>query len=468
MDSEQFRVERDFLGEVQVPRDAYYGAFTVRASKNFQISGTRAPKIFIRSLATLKKACALANVELSTLDSKIGDAVARAADEVAAGKFDDQFPLDVYQAGAGTPYNMNMNEVLANRALELLGYERGRYDVVNPNNHPNASQSSNDAIPTAARISVLYSVNDLVPSLEKLERALRGKANEFSHIVKVGRTHYQDAVPITLGQEFEAYANKVEGAKKYLLEAADHLRDLGIGGTAIGTGINTHPRFSEATVRHLNELTSLELRAAEDKIEKTQNFDDFVAVSNALRVLAIDLLKISNDLKLMNSGPNTGLAEIVLPEVEPGSSIMPGKVNPSVPECLDMVCFQIMGRDETVKLGAAGGVLELNVYAPIIMWDLVDSLQILRNALEMLSDRCVSGIAANEGKIREYAERSLIVGTALNPVFGYSRVAGWVLEAQRTGKTLKQVILEEKAIGEEELDRLLDPKRLTEPNLGKT
>ncbi len=467
MRDKQFRVENDFLGEVQVPKGAYYGTFTVRASRNFQISGVRAPKLFICSLALVKKACAQANMELETLDAKIGTAVIQASDEVLAGKFDDQFPLDVYQAGAGTAYNMNVNEVLANRALEILGYARGRYDIVGPNNHPNASQSSNDVIPTATRIAVLYSVNDLTPPLERLENAFRAKAEEFSGIVKTGRTHYQDAVPITLGQEFEAYADKIENAKRYILEAADHLRDIGVGGTAVGTGINTHPRFSEAAVKYLNELTGLGLRVAEDKVEKTQSLDDFVAVSNALRILAIDLLKISNDLKLMNSGPNAGIAEITLPEVEPGSSIMPGKVNPSVPECMDMVCFQVIGRDETVKLCAAGGVLELNVYTPIIMWDMIDSFTILKNALTMFTDRCIVGIAANEVRIGKHLERSLIIGTALSPLFGYAKVASWVTEAQRTGKTLKQVILEKKVISEEELNRLLDPAKLTRPNLGK-
>lgn len=459
------RIERDFLGEVQVPKDAYYGVFTVRAGKNFQISGIRAPERFIHSLALLKKACALANMELKTLDPKLGTALVQAADEVLAGKHEGQFPLDVYQAGAGTPYNMNMNEVLANRALEILGHERGQYDIVNPNNHPNASQSSNDVIPTATRLAVLFAIKDFLPSLEKFENALRKKAKEFQHIVKTGRTHYQDAVPVTLGQEFEAYANKIRNAKKYILEAAEHLKELGIGGTAIGTGINTNPEFSRMTVKYLNGFTGFGFRVAEDKIEKTQNFDDFVGVSNALRILAIDLLKISNDFKLLNSGPNAGIAEIVLPEVEPGSSIMPGKVNPSVPECVDMVCFQVMGRDQTVMLGAANGVLELNVYTPVIMYDLMDSISILKNTLEMFAVVCVLGITANEKKMKEYLEKGLIIGTALNPIFGYAKVAEWVKEAQKTGKTLKQVILEKGVMTEAELEKALDPIKLTKPNL---
>lgn len=462
-----FRTEKDFLGEVQVPKDAYYGVFTVRAKKNFQISGIRAPKRFIYSLALAKKACALANMELGTLDARIGAALVQAADEVMAGKFDDQFPIDVYQAGAGTPYNMNMNEVLANRALEILGKEKGKYDPVRPNDHPNASQSSNDVIPTATRISIVYAILDFLPSLEKFENSLRKKGKEFAHMVKTGRTHYQDAVPVTLGQEFDAYANRMANARKYLLEAAEHLKDLGIGGTAIGTGINTHPDFSKKTVDQLNKLTGFGFRVAGDKIEKTQNFDDFVAVSNALRIVAIDTLKISNDFKLLNSGPNAGIAEIVLPEVEPGSSIMPGKVNPSVPECVDMVCFQVIGRDQTVMLGTMNGVLELNVYTPIIMYDIHDSLSILGKTLEMFSDECVLGIVPNEKKMKEYLEKGLIIGTALNPIFGYKTVAEWVTEAQKSGKTIKQIVLEKKAMSEEELDKALDPKKLTGPNLKK-
>ena len=465
MGNRRFRKEKDFLGEVEVPKDAYYGIFTIRAKKNFQISGIKAPTSFIYSLVLLKKACALANVELKTLEAKLGTAIVQAADEVLAGKYDDQFLLDVYQAGAGTPYNMNMNEVLANRTLEILGYERGRYDIVEPQNHPNAPQSSNDVIPTAARMAILHAVHDFLPALTQFEGTLRIKAKDFYHITKTGRTHYQDAVPITLGQEFEAYANKIENARKFIIEASEHLKDLGIGGTAIGTGINTHPKFSQTTVKHLNKLTSFKFRVTKDKIEKTQNFDDFVVISNSLRILVIDLLKISNDLKLLNSGPNAGLAEIMLPEVEPGSSIMPGKVKPTIPKSVDMVCFQVNGRDQTLMLAATGGVLELNVYAPIVMYDLIDSLTILKNTLKMFADKCVSGITPNKEKIKEYLEKGLIIGTALTPIFGYARVAGWVKEAQKTRKTIRQIILEKKIMSKEELDKVLDPEKLTEPNL---
>ncbi|MBU0586773.1 aspartate ammonia-lyase, partial [Candidatus Micrarchaeota archaeon] len=427
-----FRKEKDFLGEVEVPANAYYGVFTVRAKENFKISGINAPKKFIDALALLKKCCALANIELGTLDKKIGEAIVQAADEVLAGKHADQFPLDVYQAGAGTPYNMNMNEVLTNRALEILGHPRGEYKIIGPNNHPNASQSSNDVIPTATRISVVFAINETLPSLEKLENSLRKKSQEFMHLVKTGRTHHQDAVPITLGQEFLAYANKIEGARKYLIEASEKLKDLGIGGTAIGTGINTHEEFSVKTVAHLNDATNLGFTATKDKIDKTQNFDDFVAVSNALRIVCIDMLKISNDLKMLNSGPNAGIAEIILPEVEPGSSIMPGKVNPSVPECVDMVCFQVISRDQAVVLSAANGVLELNVYTPLIMYDLIDSLSIVKNTAEMFADKCIDGIIANEGKIKEHLDKGLIIGTALNPLFGYAQVAEWIKEAHKS------------------------------------
>ena len=413
---------RIFSGKSEVPKDAYYGIFTVRAAKNFQISGLRAPKKIHPFTCPSQKGMHPSKHGARDSGKENRLSHLQASDEVLTGKSDDQFPLDIYQAGAGTPYNMNMNEVLANRALEILGFERGRYDVIGPNNHPNASQSSNDVIPTATRISVL-SVQDFLPSLKKLENTLRDNGKRFSNIVKTGRIHYQDAVPFTLGQEFDSYANKMEGAEGYLLEASEHLKDLGIGGTAIGTGINTHPRFSEMTIKYLNNLTGLGFRVAADKIEKTQNFDDFVAVSNALRILSIDLLKISNDIKLLNSGPNAGIAEIMLPAVEPGSSIMPGKINPSIPECVDMVSFQIIGRDQTMMMSSANGVLELNVYVPIIMYDLTDSLSILKNALEMFADDCISGIVPNEEKIKEYLEHGLIITTALNPLYGYAKVA---------------------------------------------
>ncbi|MFA5077385.1 MAG: lyase family protein, partial [Candidatus Micrarchaeia archaeon] len=341
----------------------------------------------------------------------------------------------------------------------------GKYAIVNPNNHANMSQSSNDVIPTATRISALYALAELLPSLEKLEKALEMKAYAFSKMVKAGRTHYQDAVPITLGQEFSAYANRIRGARKRIADASEELKYLGIGGTAIGTGINTHPEFSALVVKKLDAETGFGLKIAVDKIDKTQNFDDFVSVSNSLRTLCVDLLKISNDLKLLNSGPNAGIAEIVLPEVEPGSSIMPGKVNPSIPECVDMVCFQVIGRDQAVVLGAANGVLELNVYTPLIMYDLLDSVSILKNAIEMFSDLCIEGIKPNEKKMNEYLENGLIIGTALNPVFGYEKVAEWVKEAQKSGKTLKQVIIEKKIMSGKDLENALDPKGLTKPNL---
>ena len=343
-----FRTEKDVMGEVKVPADSYYGAFTERARKNFQVSGIRVHKEFLVALATIKKAAALSNMELKQLDEKIGNAIAKAAGEVIEGKFDSYFVLDVYQAGAGTPFNMNCNEIIANRATELLGGKLGQY-IANPNNHVNMAQSTNDVIPTTTRITILFLLKDLIAETRKLEWALRKKADEFKKILKVGRTHYEDAVPITLGQEFEAYAVSIAKDIERMVKSSEELKELGIGGTAIGTGITTHPKFHETILKKLNELTKLDLKTTKNMIELTQNYNCFVSFSNSLKMLSISLVRIANNLSILNSGPKAGIAEIMLPDVEPGSSIMPGKINPSIPECVIMVCYDVMGKEKTIE-----------------------------------------------------------------------------------------------------------------------
>ncbi|MDP3765386.1 MAG: lyase family protein, partial [Nanoarchaeota archaeon] len=355
-----YRIEKDVMGEIKVPANSYYGAFTERARINFQISGIKAHGKFLTALATIKKAAALANMELRQLDEKLGNAIVNAADEVIAGKFNSYFILDVYQAGAGTPFNMNCNEIIANRATELLGGKLGEY-IVNPNNHVNMAQSTNDVIPTATKIAILSMLESLTLEAEVLKDSLRRKGGEFSGILKVGRTHWEDAVPVTLGQEFESYAVAIEKGISRIIGASNELKELGIGGTAIGTGITTHPRFHEMIVNELKSLTNIGLKTSKNLLEQTQNYNCFVSFSSSLKMLAIDLIRISNNLSILNSGPRGGIAEIMLPDVEPGSSIMPGKINPSIPECILMIGFDVLGKDKAVESAAQYSILELNV-----------------------------------------------------------------------------------------------------------
>ena len=457
-----FRIEKDAMGEVKVPADSYYGAFTQRAKTNFQISGLRAHKEFLVSLAIIKKAAALANIELKQLDEKIGNAVSRASDEVIEGKFDNFFILDVYQAGAGTPFNMNCNEIIANRATEFLGGKIGQY-LVNPNNHVNMAQSTNDVIPTTTRIAILFLLKDLVQEGRKFEWSLRKKSEEFKKILKVGRTHWEDAVPTTLGQEFESYAVSVAKDINRIIEISGELKELGIGGTAIGTGITTHPKFHETVVKKLNELTKLDLTTTKNMIELTQNYNCFVSFSSSLKILAIDLFRISNNLSILNSGPQGGIAEIMLPDVEPGSSIMPGKINPSIPECVIMVAFDVMGKDKAVELAAQYSILELNVMCPIIAYNVLQSMKILTNALKMFRESCIDGIKANEERCIELLHKSTAIATALNPYFGYQIVSKIVKEALNDNSTIKETILKYKMIDEKDLDKILSPEEMTQP-----
>ena len=455
-----YRTEKDTIGEVNVPADSYYGAFTQRAKENFQISGIRAHKEFLIALAAIKKGAAMANIQLRQLDEKVGNAIIKAADEVIAGKFDNEFVLDVYQAGAGTPYNMNMNEVIANRATEILGGSLGQY-IVNPNNHVNMAQSTNDVIPTATRIAILILAKNLISEIKFFEVSLRKKSNEFEEILKVGRTHWEDAVPITLGQEFESYAVSIAKDIQRILQAGEELKELGMGGTAVGTGITAHPEFHETIVKNLSQLLDINFKTSNNLIELTQNYNCFVSFSGALKMLAIDLFRISNNLSILNSGPKGGISEIMLPDVEPGSSIMPGKINPSIPECVIMVCYDVMGKDKTVELAAQYGILELNVMCPIIAYNMLQSMKILTNALKMFRELCVDGIKADEARCRELLEKSTATATALNPYLGYQIVSKIVKEAIRENKSIKEIILKYGLIEENDLNRILSPEEMT-------
>ena len=453
------RIEKDSLGEIEVPDNVLYGAFTTRASRNFQISGIRAKHEFISSIALIKKAAALANMKIGVLDKKLGNAIVQAADEVISGKYSDQFILDVFQAGAGTPFNMNANEVIANVAIKKLGANPGDYHIVHPNNHVNMAQSSNDVIPTSARLSLLLTLPDLITELDEIVGVFHDKAKEYENVIKVGRTHLEDAVPIRYGQVFEGYASSLVKCIERIRNAEKSMLEISIGGTAIGTGINTHPDFKRSVIAELNKLTGLEFFQG-DSIMMSWSMAGFVDVSNSLRILAIELNKISNDLRLLNSGPKTGISEIILPEVEPGSSIMPGKINPSIPEAVNMVCFQVIGNDHTVSLAAEAGQLELNVMMPVMIHNILQSLTMLINFLPAFTERCINGITADKKRCEEYFEKSLSIATILNPYIGYLKSAEIVKEALERDMPIRELIIEKGILKEEELDRIMDPRLL--------
>ncbi len=459
----KMRTERDSIGTFPVPSEAYYGIFTARALKNFQLTGQRAPRGYTQALGLIKGACAEVNSNLGLLDKKAAKAIIQAAREFAEGKFDNEFPLDVIQAGAGTPFNMNANEVIANRANEILGHPLGAYNPVHPNNHVNMSQSSNDVTPTAIRLASLRLGGALLMSLEKLALSLKNFAKKHSRLVKVGRTHLEDAVPMTLGQEFHAYATMLEKTKKRLSTACHELFEIGLGGTALGTGITTHPAFQKKVVAKLAKLAKLPLTPTEDLFETTSSMNVFVAVSGACRMLAIDLVKIANDLKLLNMGPLAGLAEITLPEVEPGSSIMPGKVNPSIAEAVHMAGYDVMASDWAIALGAQAGQLELNVMTPLILKHLLGALSLLTNTCEMFRRDCIEGMRVNEHTIKHLFENSLVTATALNPYLGYQVTAELVKEALANGKSIVQLLRQKYFMDEKDLARILSADRTTKP-----
>lgn len=459
------RIEKDYLGTKEVPEDAYYGIHTTRSIENFPISSFRTHPRFVEAYAMIKKAAALTNMELGLLKAEIGQPIVQACDEVLSGGLRDQFVVDVFQMGAGTSFNMNMNEVLANRAIEIKGGHKGDYSIVNPNDHVNMGQSTNDTFPTAMRLSARLLLDELFPVLDTLHSALMEKAKEFDDVLKAGRTHLQDAVPIRLGQEFAAYACTISKCKQIIEQSSHSLEELGIGGSAVGTGLNTHPEYRFRMIEHLRKLTCLDLKNSPDMREAMQSNLPIAEVSSSLRLLALELIRIANDLRLLNSGPTTGFAEIDLPSVQPGSSIMPGKVNPSMVEMLNMVAFQIVGNDLTISMAVQAGQLELNVMMPVMIFNLLMSIEILKGALRVFTEKCVVGIRANVQQCRRYAETTLALGTALNRYIGYSNAAEVVKEAMKTGKTIPEIVAQKRLLPSDKLREILDPKTMTEPGI---
>ncbi|MBI4483841.1 MAG: class II fumarate hydratase [Acidobacteria bacterium] len=457
------RIETDSLGEVRVPEGVYYGAQTQRAVENFPISGLRFPRSFIRALGLLKKAAAETNLELGALEERVGKAIVQAAQEVAEGKLDAQFVVDIFQTGSGTSTNMNANEVIANRAIEILGGRIGSKEV-HPNDHVNRGQSSNDIIPTTIHVAALESIEkQLLPSLRQLHAALAEKAREFDSIVKIGRTHLQDAVPIRLGQEFSGYASMVEHGIRRVEGLRTHLSELALGGTAVGTGLNSQPRFAPRVIEKLSEATGVRFRQAGNLFEALAARDAVVEASGVLKTVACSLMKIANDLRWLGSGPRCGIGEILLPDTQPGSSIMPGKVNPVIPEAVTMVAAQVIGCDAAITIGGQSGNFELNVMMPVMAYNLLLSVELLGRASSVLVEKCVGGIQANKERCQEMIERSLAMCTALAPKIGYDAAAKIAQQAYRTGRTVREIALEKKALPEKELEEVLDPWRMTEP-----
>ena len=460
-----FRLERDPLGEVRVPAAAYYGAQTQRASENFPISGLTAPPELVVATILIKKAAAEANRDLKRLPRDVADAIVRAADEVLAGKLRDQFIVDVYQAGAGTSHNMNTNEVLANRAAELLGGKRGEYARVHPNDHVNMGQSTNDVFPTATRLALLSMLPLLEESARHLAGGLDAKSRAFAHVLKAGRTHLQDAVPITLGQEFSGFADNAAWAADALARESEQLLELNLGATAVGTGLNAGLDYTELAVGNLARYTGIPVRPARNRFRVTQSMGDVLAVSGAIRRMAVEIGKIASDLRLLSMGPRAGLAEILLPAVQPGSSIMPGKVNPSVPEMVNQVCYQVIGCDAAIMSAAEAGQLELNVMMPVIAWNAIHEARILTNAMRVLQDRCVAGIRADEARCRELLDRSTAVATALSPYIGYAATADIAKASVTTGRSIRELVRERNLLSDSQLDAILAVEAMTSPGI---
>lgn len=459
------RTEKDSMGEIKIPADALYGAQTARAVENFKVLGRAGYREFIYATVQIKKAAAMVNKKLGLLPSENADAIIGAADKVLAGEYDRHFVVDVFQAGAGTSHNMNVNEVLANLANESLGGKRGEYKVIHPNDHVNMAQSTNDVIPTAMRLAALTLLKDLSPALDKLGDLLHEKEQEFDDIIKSARTHLQDAVPIRLGQEFSGYRVCVEKHITSIKPAAEELRSLGIGGSAAGTGLNVPPDYRLMMAETLSDNLDLDLKMADNYFEAMQSMRPFVNLSGALRGLAVDLGRLANDFRLLSSGPRTGLAEIYLPPVQPGSSIMPGKVNPVLAEMLNMVCYRVVGNDVTISSAGMAGQLDLNVMMPLIADTLIESLKILTGGINSFNTRCLKGITANRERCRAYAENSFAMVTALNTVIGYFKAAEVAKESEKSGKPIRQIVVEKGYLKQDELDTYLAPERLTEPGI---
>ena len=459
----ELRREKDSLGEVDVPADAYYGAQTQRAVRNFPVSGQRVNPSLIKAAGCVKKAAALTNAAADRIPKEIADAIVRAADEVIDGEHNDQFVTDAFQSGAGVSFHMNVNEVIANRAIEILGGERGDYTVVHPNDHVNHGQSSNDVVPTAMRIAVLMLLREAAPAFRGAAQALRGKAQEFEGIVKSGRTHMMDAVPLKLSQVFGGYASAIERTTDAVIASAEHLKQLGIGATAVGTGVNTFPGYREEVVKRLSEITGLDLEPIPDLFEATQSMAPFALVSGALKALALEMIRIANDFRLMGSGPMTGIAELKLPALQPGSSIMPGKVNPVIPEMMAMVGFQVVGNDAVVSLAVQAGQLELNVMMPVIAHNVLQSIHILKNALACFAEKCVRDLQADAERCRMFAEQSPSLATILNRVIGYHKAAEVVKASLASKRTLRETAVELGYLTEEQAADLLKPEALIHP-----
>ncbi len=463
----QTRIETDTMGAVEVPADKYWGAQTARSLQHFAIGTERMPRELIRALGIVKKAAALVNAELGLLPPEKAQLIVRAADEVIEGQLDEHFPLSVWQTGSGTQTNMNVNEVIANRAIELAGGELGSKRPIHPNDDVNKSQSSNDVFPTAMHIAAAEQlVHTLLPAVRELQQTLQRKSEEFADIIKIGRTHLMDAVPLTLGQEFSGYAHQLANAIRRIEAVLPDLYELAIGGTAVGTGLNTHPEFAERMAAKIAELTGLPFVSAPNKFEALAAHDALVWAHGAVRTLAVALHKIANDIRWMASGPRAGLAEIRIPENEPGSSIMPGKVNPTQSEAMTMVAVQVLGNDVTISIAGASGAFELNVYKPVIIYNFLQSVRLLSDTCRMFNRYCAVGIEPNRERLRQYVEQSLMLVTALNPYIGYDNAARIAKYAYQTGKTLKEAAVELGLLSAEEFDRIVRPEAMVRPNLG--
>ncbi|HET6348089.1 MAG TPA: class II fumarate hydratase [Candidatus Krumholzibacteria bacterium] len=460
----KYRTEKDSMGEMRVPENALYGAQTARAVENFPVSGIPFPPRFVRALGIIKRACARANMELGDLDPRVGEAIVEACTEVIDGKLNSEFPLDIYQTGSGTSTNMNANEVIANRAAEILGFERG-HKSIHPNDHVNMSQSSNDVIPTAIHLAAAIALTqDLMPALEQLGLALEAKAEQFQDVVKSGRTHMMDATPVLLGQEFAGYAHQVANAVERATHARDVMLELALGGTAVGTGINRRADFPRTAIKYINEDTGLGFYEAIEHFEAQGTKDGCVEASGQMKTIAVSLAKIANDIRLLASGPRTSIAEITLPSIQPGSSIMPGKINPVVCEAVHMVSAQVIGYDTTITLGGLGSFLELNVMMPVIAYDLLEQIRLLANVSRIFADKCIQGIEANELRARDLLEMNLSTCTALAPKIGYDQTAALSKEAFASGRTLRDLARERQVLPQGELDALLDYRKMTEPD----
>lgn len=461
----EMRIEKDFLGSKEVPPEAYYGIQTLRAVENFPITGYRLDKELIIAMAMVKKASALANMEIKQLNPQLGTPIVQAASEIIDGKWHDQFIVDPIQGGAGTSINMNANEVIANRAIELLGGKKGDYSILSPNSHVNRAQSTNDAFPTSIHIASLKLIKNLLETLEDLHLAFQRKSQEFHGIIKMGRTHLQDAVPIRLGQEFEAYDRVLARDIQRIKKTQEHLYEVNMGATAVGTGLNADPRYIHCVVELLAQLSGFPLRSAEHLVDATQNTDAYTEVSAALKVCMINMSKVANDLRLLSSGPRAGLGEISLPSRQPGSSIMPGKVNPVMCEVVNQVAFQVIGNDHTICLASEAGQLELNVMEPVLVFNLLQSLSMMNQVFKVFKTYCIDGIEANEARCREYVENSVGIITALNPHLGYEASSRIAREAITTGKSVRELCLFYQVLTEEELNLILDPYEMTLPGI---